>query len=922
MALPNVSAEALEVAMSRFDSELRSSPEWLHWESTAGYKYAIEHNGKRFPVKQIVSIATGIPTSGFSGGDEANGFVRSRGFEIVPLAQNTEVHVWWVYQGGTYDDAWARGVISAPFKDKGGGKPIHWRTLDAVTPGDVIVHCKDHVIKALGRARSQGHPHPEDPSVQQIDVEYFEIEPPIPVEDIRNAVDLPDIPNGPFNQNRTRKQGYLFNFSVAALQRLREKSSAEWPDWAEAVVSEPRDSRIVKIAPGKDASEWDDCLANGYICVGWEEVGDLLKYPTKEELRDAFERQFAEEYKHHAPQITKKANEVWTLRELKPGDRVVANKGISQILGVGTVVEPGYEWRPERDDMNHTVRVAWDTTFAKSIDPQPGWAFSTVAPVSPTLQRLIIGPPVPEGFGLERLLQLLNDSGLHFSAETVSNYLLALQTKRFAILTGISGTGKTQLAIAIAQQFRQQITVTEPTQVPEDALEVIVRPYMLKYRRTVLPTAFTAGLVLPGASGDLASRQIRAIYPGGEQSLTLSRDPDRNVTEVLFKGAFRTWFLNNLVEGDRFLIEPVEARDDDIPLLRFSLPKVAKQTQLLNNYVVTAVRPDWTDNRGLLGYYNPLTGSYTSTPFLRLLLEAQHEVDRADREEGRNPAPFFAILDEMNLARVEHYFSDFLSALESGEPIELHDDPTVESGETSDALPIPRRLQIPANVFFTGTVNVDETTYMFSPKVLDRAFTIEFNDVDLAAHGSDSGAVGDDVGSLQLTQFPGFLLSARKPSTEDWNEFAQLLNGKLHAVLLDLHQLLENDARHFGFRVANEIARFVTLAAEQTNGGSESLYDALDIAILEKVLPKFHGTQQELGSLLTSLFAFSIAGGADHNDGAITTPESWTVKSGQLASLSPASDADTVQPVFPRTAAKLWRMMRRLRQQGFTSFIE
>ena len=85
----------------------------------------------------------------------------------------------------------------------------------------------------------------------------------------------------------------------------------------------------------------------------------------------------------------------------------------------------------------------------------------------------------------------------------------------------------------------------------------------------------------------------------------------------------------------------------------------------------------------------------------------------------------------MNLARVEHYFSDFLSALESGEPIPLHEDEAVEDGESESGPQVPRELRVPGNVLFTGTVNVDETTYMFSPKVLDRAFTIEFDQVDL-----------------------------------------------------------------------------------------------------------------------------------------------------------------------------------------------
>ena len=101
--------------------------------------------------------------------------------------------------------------------------------------------------------------------------------------------------------------------------------------------------------------------------------------------------------------------------------------------------------------------------------------------------------------------------------------------------------------------------------------------------------------------------------------------------------------------------------------------------------------------------------------------------------------PHFAILDEMNLAKVEYYFSDFLSAMESGTEMVLHDagdEVTVEiDGDAGHRA--PSGSQVPRNVFFTGTVNVDETTYMFSPKVLDRANVIEFHDVDLRAmrHG-------------------------------------------------------------------------------------------------------------------------------------------------------------------------------------------
>lgn len=140
------------------------------------------------------------------------------------------------------------------------------------------------------------------------------------------------------------------------------------------------------------------------------------------------------------------------------------------------------------------------------------------------------------------------------------------------------------------------------------------------------------------------------------------------------------------------------------------------------------VRPDWMDNRGLLGYFNPLSDCYHTTPTLRLLLTASQNPNK----------PYFLILDEMNLAKVEYYFSDFLSILESrtpdkleGEPLILHDSKEVVTAYGDKSFTVPQELTIPKNIYITGTVNVDETTYMFSPKVLDRANVIEFNQIYL-----------------------------------------------------------------------------------------------------------------------------------------------------------------------------------------------
>ena len=191
---------------------------------------------------------------------------------------------------------------------------------------------------------------------------------------------------------------------------------------------DPRDQRqIVKIAPGSDAHLWPECEAGGYIRVGWGKVGDLRRFETKEAFRAKFEQEFGADYKNHSPAISAKANEVWTLRGLEPGDLVLANKGTSKVLAVGEVIEPGYEWSSDR---GHLVHVKWDTSYAQDIPQQKHWAMVTVKPVSQALAAQVLGKkagPVPQ-IAPDPLMKQVAD---------------ALDRKGQAILYGPPGTGKT-----------------------------------------------------------------------------------------------------------------------------------------------------------------------------------------------------------------------------------------------------------------------------------------------------------------------------------------------------------------------------------------------------------------------------------------------------------------------------------------------
>lgn len=211
-------------------------------------------------------------------------------------------------------------------------------------------------------------------------------------------------------------------------------------------------------------------------------------------------------------------------------------------------------------------------------------------------------------------------------------------------------------------------------------------------------------------------------------------------------------------------------------------------------WFVQLVLPGWYDPSALLGYINPLRPeSYTRTPLLNFLLEAANSPE----------IPFVVILDEMNLSHPEHYFAPFLSAMESGTQLMLHSE-----GDMFDG--VPARLRYPSNVAFIGTLNMDETTLSLSDKVLDRAWTMEFWEID-------------------LKNFPG------------WNSYGLSVEELEHVrdVLTSLMEYLKPERLHFGWRTIEDVLSHISLARQLT---SFNLVDALDDVIYARVLPKIRGS--------------------------------------------------------------------------------
>jgi hypothetical protein len=208
----------------------------------------------------------------------------------------------------------------------------------------------------------------------------------------------------------------------------------------------------------------------------------------------------------------------------------------------------------------------------------------------------------------------------------------------------------------------------------------------------------------------------------------------------------------------------------------------------------------------------------------------------------------------MNLSHVERYFSDFLSSMESKEQIKLHD--STEALNTEDFVTVPGKIEWPNNLYVIGTVNIDETTYMFSPKVLDRAHVIEFKvSWDEILIGLE-GAATSEPSSLSTEQVDEFMRISRLKEKSLTKED----QGLLMNVLEDLHAALEGTRFVFAHRTARECLNYIASAKDLAKADIIAPQDTkslIDLAILQKALPKLNGASGTLSKVLEDLIKVS-----------------------------------------------------------------
>jgi hypothetical protein len=783
--IPETTRDELIAAMARFDREYRDAPEWEHWESRLqAHKYAIEHEGGRYPVKFTISLATGQPVAAFSGGDEANSFVKRYGFNLVPLR--------WSPNRTSDGMAQILDVL---------------RRLRQSPPVNQA---------ALSEARA---------AAIRATASTFEV--------LEGTVSTKLVPGLGFADRLELDAAladWLFNGNSSALRARLEQHVSTWntaPD-LEAIA----DFFIAVDTPQPSAFWW----VNQGSTYQQEKAGAYIWAPQRGTNGVVFGH--------------------WTnVSRTKVGD-VILHYANNHILAVSRVAEsPRHAIKPAElptdswEQDGHLARVStyqeleppirrvdipseWRTEetggpFTQDGNVKQGYLFPLsvefVRKLASRFLQLGTIPGVPKVETSAVWLFQANPNYYNLANEvqrmgvgteddwSVTRYKDRIQPRDIAILwQGGSEAGIYAIADIISLPFQR--TDVGEWMVKRDGAGA--KPDMgVRYRitRILNPPIPKAALQLHPVLKDLMV--IRA--PTGT-NFAVSNEQWAAIQELIGESiAPPPDYVEPSFHQIRTAIDAQGLRLSERVIRRYHSSLRPRGFVILSGisgggktrltrayanavgaeYLLVPVAPNWNSNEDLLGFYNPVHKVYVDTRFSHFLRRAAREFQQAT-EAGRAPRPFHLVLDEMNLARVEHYFAKFLSAMElrgsDDAVIDLHNE----------------MVPLTPNLIFVGTVNVDETTHGFANKVYDRAQLIE-------------------------VEAPRELLEAH-------------LQGRPYqAVLLEVWDNL-HEVAPFAFRVLDDIELYVHHAGLQ----GIPWRDALDDQLLQKVLPKLGGADDKVGACL------------------------------------------------------------------------
>jgi 5-methylcytosine-specific restriction protein B len=342
-------------------------------------------------------------------------------------------------------------------------------------------------------------------------------------------------------------------------------------------------------------------------------------------------------------------------------------------------------------------------------------------------------------------------------------------------------------------------------------------------------------------------------------------------------------------------------------------------------YKIIPVGADWTNREPLLGYPNGLEPNSYVMPdsgALQLILDASNDQSK----------PYFMILDEMNLSHVERYFADFLSIMESEEKLKLYSGEKryskyIKDKPLEDKYYITQEIEWPKNLFIIGTVNIDETTYMFSPKVLDRANVIEFRITpkEMQKFFTDRKELNMKELFLDKDKSKG---GAGQSMGENFFKLAEEktiikipeIKGDDN-ILNKFFNELQIVGSEFGYRSATEIELLITKLGINgfidEKGELLSNNTKIDIAIMQKLLPKLHGSRKKLVGPLETLAEFCLV----RINGSQPDDQNKT-KTLYQQFISEKRDFAKWEIKYSISFEKIERMLKNVIENGFTSYAE
>ena len=263
-------------------------------------------------------------------------------------------------------------------------------------------------------------------------------------------------------------------------------------------------------------------------------------------------------------------------------------------------------------------------------------------------------------------------------------------------------------------------------------------------------------------------------------------------------------------------------------------------------YLIVPVRADWTSPDPLLGFEDALGKPSLDGRKSWNIPEPCKFMINAASEPGRL---WLLVLDEMNIAHVERYFSDVLSGIESGEPV-IPNVQLEQDGNWRIPADAAEKIPLPANLVIVGTVNIDETTYQFSPKVLDRSFTFEFR-----VQTEELSNIANRPASLASATTAELDLLNEIACDDEWHLDHLSRVEDIYVEIKAVHAMLSKHNFEFGHRAMYEILRFAVLC-DQSGLEEEK---TIDWAIMTKILPRIHGSAQQLHKLLEELKTYATS---------------------------------------------------------------